>query len=113
MKNSFAIVTGNNGEGKSLFFKSLIGENAVSSGEILHNNISVKKIESVPIAYCPVNSFDYYSMTLGELLNLIFIQTSPEKQSNLDYLIGFLELEKVFHVEVNRLSAGEKSGFPS
>ena len=105
---SFALVTGNNGEGKSLFFKSLVGENAISCGEILHNNLKVKKVEEVPIAYCPVNSFDDYSMTTRELVELILIQTPVEKKIGLRPLIKLLEIDKLFQVEVKKLSAGEK-----
>ena len=107
-KNSFGLVTGNNGEGKSLFFKSLVGDNDILFGDILHNDIKVKRVDQVPIAFCPVSSFDDYSLTLRELINLVFIQAPTNRKKKLNSLIELLELKALFDIKVKCLSAGEK-----
>jgi len=104
--NSLNIITGNNGEGKTLFFKSLCSKQSVSSGTFfwLGKNVDPGYL---PIAYTAVNDYERFNLKVSEYFNYIEHLFNLDRKKIVE-LINLWKFGKQLKTKISNLSDGEK-----
>jgi len=103
---SINLILGDNGEGKTLFFKSLTGANQTLSGHFLWNDVE-KDIFSLPIGYAGVSEYSNYDLRVNEYIN--YIEYLFDLSS--DDINGLMEvwcMKEHLNTKVSNLSDGER-----
>lgn len=105
-KNSINLIVGNNGEGKTLFFKTLCASNEVISGSIFWRGME-KAIKDLPIAFSSSGDFSSYNLKLIDYLNYISYLYSID-HNKIQKLLNFWQLNNHSKTLISNLSDGER-----
>jgi molybdate/tungstate transport system ATP-binding protein len=105
-KNSYFIILGKTGSGKTLLLESIAGIQKVS-GNIYMNDKDITKLppEKRDIGFVYQDFALFPNMNVRE--NIIFSK-KYNKKNNLKEIIGFLEIEHLLDRNIQNLSGGEK-----
>lgn len=108
-KATVNLITGSNGEGKTLLFRSLIGENKVFKGECSFNGKPLD-LAQMPIAFSPVSDFLSYKLRVFDYFNYLF-RSGLVKKNELHNLYEVFDFKKHLNTKICKLSDGEKRRF--
>ena len=103
------LIVGDNGEGKTLFFRSLIDENPIIGGNFFIEKNS-SRLKDFNFNYCPVTEYHHFYMTVKEYLEYIQVAFNVCKKK-LNELCGLFDLRPHLNTKICNLSDGEKRRF--
>lgn len=106
---------GKNGEGKSTFFQTLLGEDHVLSGEILFDFATSKEDRWRQIAYVPQDHPFQASLLVSDFLALAFLpelgffgRLSPAHHERIQSKLSEMQLTAYAQKRMGAISAGER-----
>jgi ABC transport system ATP-binding/permease protein len=112
----FVAVLGMSGAGKSTLVRALCGRQRIDGGVIYANRLPLKQFLSAftaNIGYVAQENLLHAKLTVAEtfaeqcLIRLPRDSTPLERKARIDEVVGLLDLDRVAHRQVNRLSGGE------
>jgi len=104
--DSINLIIGNNGEGKSLLFRSLVGQNKINSGEIIYNDTPLE-IHRLPISFCPTSDYFCNDLKIDQYFGYLSTITHID-EIKLRHLIRIFGINKHLQTRISNLSEGEK-----
>jgi ABC-type multidrug transport system ATPase subunit len=109
LDHSMNLIVGNNGEGKTLLFNTLCGQNSLVSGECYINSVRTN-LSELKIAYAPVCDYEFYTMKVSSYISYL-INVYDLIESDVYNLIKLFRMEKHLNTKVFKLSDGERRRF--
>ena len=98
LPNTLNLIVGNNGEGKTLFLKTIIGDNPIHHGEVINHQ---------QVRYCGVQSYAAWNLSVEDYFSYLKITNKVDKDQ-LYFLCEYFELLPHLKTKITLLSAGEK-----
>ena len=104
--SSVSIIVGDNGEGKTLLLKTLIGENKFLSGQVSFNDKPVNLMDS-SISFCSISDYQFNYMRVTDYLNYL-VRNFELDVNKVKSLCELFSINKHLTTPIFKLSEGER-----